>query len=96
MTESLSDKIPCMVVIVLDYNSITNTIVIYRLSLNNIRPNKVLLSLTGHELKMIIKVTVTYPRQERKSTLPVVSIAVGMRSKNENMINKYDKCYIIE
>lgn len=26
----------------------------------------------------------TYPRQERKSTLPVVSIAVGMRSKNKN------------
>lgn len=28
----------------------------------------------------------TYPRQERKSTLPVVSIAVGMRLKNKNTV----------
>jgi len=37
----------------------------------------------GHTL---IKLFATYPRQERKSTLPVVSIAVGMRSKNKNTV----------
>lgn len=36
----------------------------------------------------LMKLFATYPRQERKSTLPVVSIAVGMRSKKEkrNMV----------
>lgn len=37
----------------------------------------------GHTL---IKQFATYPRQQRKSTLPVVSIAVGMRSKNKNTV----------